>query len=127
MASAYKTLGQVCRSLRMRCRSASGGPIHQTEIGSCRSGRRNAQHRKQVRPVRTHQHLEAVISELDAITKGEGMRDPEKLSHEELLVEIERLAILFLGTRSMEFRKQWQQCEDERKRREKSIWYWFTR
>lgn len=55
------------------------------------------------------------------------MNDPKQLTHEELLVEIERLAVLWLGTRHAEFRKQWQACEDERLRREKSIWYWFTR
>jgi hypothetical protein len=55
------------------------------------------------------------------------MSDPKKLSTEELLVEIERLAVLWLGTRHPEFRKMWQQCEDERKARERSIWNWFRK
>ena len=55
------------------------------------------------------------------------MSDPKKLSTEELLVEIERLAVLWLGTRHPEFRKMWQRCEDERLARERSIWNWFRK
>jgi hypothetical protein len=55
------------------------------------------------------------------------MSDPKKLTHEELLVEIERLAVLWLGTRLPEIRTRWQQCEDERLAREKTIWYWFRK
>jgi hypothetical protein len=55
------------------------------------------------------------------------MNDPKKLSYEDLLVEIERLAVLWLGTRAPEFRQRWQACEDERLVREKSIWHWFRK
>ena len=55
------------------------------------------------------------------------MVDPKTLSTEELLVEIERLAVLWLGTRAPEFRKAWQACEDERLARENRIWSWFRK
>ena len=55
------------------------------------------------------------------------MTDPKSLFHEELLVEIERVAVLWLGTRKPEFLMMWQRCEDERKARERSIWNWFRK